>query len=178
MSFVCTQFKCQTVLFDPQIGSYQVLPLQARVDLGAMVMKGYSTFPKASALQLPPHQIILGHIQDTCLEGRRVLFLCRDSVGVFSRPSQLDSYILFYEQAAYEKGTKTVKVLCGLYILILRQRTETNEAHFYHSKNRERDQDGFSCDHEVSHGHAPSHPREIQENGFESYKVTNPLLPF
>ena len=27
-------------------GTYQVLPLWARVDLGAMAMKGYSTFPK------------------------------------------------------------------------------------------------------------------------------------
>ena len=31
----------------------QVVPLQARVDLGAMAMKGYSTFPKCP-------------IQDTC----------------------------------------------------------------------------------------------------------------
>ena len=29
------------VLFNPQIGPYQVLPLRARVDLGAMAMKGY-----------------------------------------------------------------------------------------------------------------------------------------
>ena len=49
-SFICTQFKCQTVLFDPKIGPYQVLPLWACVDLGAMVMKGYATFPKAPAL--------------------------------------------------------------------------------------------------------------------------------
>ena len=45
MSFVCTQFKCQTVLFDPEIGPYQGLPLQARVDVGAIAMKGYSIFP-------------------------------------------------------------------------------------------------------------------------------------
>ena len=31
-----------------------MLPLQARVDLGAMAMKGYSAFPKALAL-LEPH---------------------------------------------------------------------------------------------------------------------------
>ena len=30
------------------IGPYQVLPLQARADLEAMAVKGYSTFPKAS----------------------------------------------------------------------------------------------------------------------------------
>ena len=38
------------VLFNPKIGPYQVLPLRARVNLGAMAMKGYSAFPKASAL--------------------------------------------------------------------------------------------------------------------------------
>ena len=41
------------VLFDPQIGPYQVLPLRARVDLGATAMKGYSAFPKAPALLGP-----------------------------------------------------------------------------------------------------------------------------
>ena len=35
------------VLFDPYVGPCQVLPLQARVDLDAMVMKRYSIFPKA-----------------------------------------------------------------------------------------------------------------------------------
>ena len=33
-------------------------PLQARVDLGVMAMKGYSVFPKALALLKPHHQII------------------------------------------------------------------------------------------------------------------------
>ena len=50
ISFVCFQFKCQAVLFDPYIGPYQVLPLQARVDLGVMAMKGYSTFPQSSSI--------------------------------------------------------------------------------------------------------------------------------
>ena len=40
------------------IGPYQVLPLWIRVDLGAMAVKGYSTFSKAPALLEPPHQII------------------------------------------------------------------------------------------------------------------------
>ena len=53
------------VLFNPQIGHYQVLPLRARVDLGAMAMKGYSAFPKAPALLEPHHQIVQCHIQDT-----------------------------------------------------------------------------------------------------------------
>ena len=34
--FVCTQFKCQTVLSNTQIGSYQVPPLWIRVDLGVI----------------------------------------------------------------------------------------------------------------------------------------------
>ena len=46
------------VLFDPKIGPYQVLPLRARVDMGAMVMKGYYTFLKAPALLEPHHQIV------------------------------------------------------------------------------------------------------------------------
>ena len=46
------------VLFNPWIGLYQVLSLQARVDLGAMAMKGFSVFPKAPALLEPQHQIV------------------------------------------------------------------------------------------------------------------------
>ena len=36
-----------------------MLPLRARVDLGAMAMKGYSAFPKAPALLEPHHQIVI-----------------------------------------------------------------------------------------------------------------------
>ena len=47
------------VLFNPLIiEPYQVLPLRARVDLGAMAMKGYSAFPKAPASLEPHHQIV------------------------------------------------------------------------------------------------------------------------
>ena len=35
-SFVCAQFNGQTVLFDPEIRPYQLLPLRAGVDLGMM----------------------------------------------------------------------------------------------------------------------------------------------
>ena len=38
------------VLFDPLIWAFQVLSFQARVDLGVMAMKEYSSFPKAAAL--------------------------------------------------------------------------------------------------------------------------------
>ena len=43
---------------NPQIEPYQVLPRQARVDLGAMAVKGYSAFPKVPALLEPHHQIV------------------------------------------------------------------------------------------------------------------------
>ena len=45
-------------LFNTYIGHYQVLPRRARVDLGAMAMKGYSAFPKAPASLEPHHQIV------------------------------------------------------------------------------------------------------------------------
>ena len=44
--------------FDQQIGPYQVLLLRARVNLGAMVMKEHSAFPKDTALLEPLHQIV------------------------------------------------------------------------------------------------------------------------
>ena len=46
------------VLFNPWIGSYQVLPFWARVDMGAIAMKGYSAFPKAPASLELHHQIV------------------------------------------------------------------------------------------------------------------------
>ena len=46
------------VLFNPYIGPYQVLQLRARVDQGAMAIKGYSIFFKAPALLEPHHQIV------------------------------------------------------------------------------------------------------------------------
>ncbi len=55
----------QLVLFNPLIGLYQVLPLRARVDLGAMVMKGFSAFSKAPASLERQHQIVWCHILDT-----------------------------------------------------------------------------------------------------------------
>ena len=45
-------------MFDPFIRLYQVLPLWGRVGLGAIVIKGYSAFPKVQALLEPRHQII------------------------------------------------------------------------------------------------------------------------
>ena len=53
------------VLFNPQIGPYQVPPLHARAGLGAMAMKRCSAFPKAPALLGPHHQTVQCHTQDT-----------------------------------------------------------------------------------------------------------------
>ena len=40
----------------PRDWPYQVLPFRARVNLGAMAMKGCSAFPKSTALLEPHHQ--------------------------------------------------------------------------------------------------------------------------
>ena len=45
--------------------NYQVLQFRARVDLGAMAMKGCSAFPNAPASLEPHYQIVGCHIQDT-----------------------------------------------------------------------------------------------------------------
>ena len=64
-----------------------MLPLQARVNLGAMAMKGYSAFPKAPAILEPRHQIASCHFQDTHWGGSYPL--CKEAVGVFYSPSWL-----------------------------------------------------------------------------------------
>ena len=55
------------MLFDPLIGPYQVLPLQGRVDSGAMAMKGFSAFSKAPALLEPDFIFILEVFYRFCL---------------------------------------------------------------------------------------------------------------
>ena len=39
-----------TILFDRYIGPYQVLPLRARVNQGALAMKEYSAFSQSSSI--------------------------------------------------------------------------------------------------------------------------------
>ena len=56
-SLVGAQFKSETLLFDSWIRPFQVLTLQAKVDLGEMVLKEYFAFPKAQALLETYHQI-------------------------------------------------------------------------------------------------------------------------
>ena len=48
----------QLILFDPKIGPHQALPLRAEMNLGAMAMKGYSAFCKASAILKSHNQIV------------------------------------------------------------------------------------------------------------------------
>ena len=60
-----------------------MLQLWARLDQGAMAMKGCSAFPKAPAL-LESFSVI------SRILVRGVLSLCRDSVGVFNRPKRLN----------------------------------------------------------------------------------------
>ena len=55
-SFVSPQFKCQTVLFTPWMEPHQKLQIRARVNLGAMAMKEYPTFPKTQRME-PHHRI-------------------------------------------------------------------------------------------------------------------------
>ena len=77
----------QLVLFNPWIWPYQVVPFQARMDLGTMAMKGCSAFSKAPSSLEPHHQIVLCHIHDIRWGG--VLPLGREAVGVFYSPRRL-----------------------------------------------------------------------------------------
>ena len=74
------------VLLNPLIGRYQVLPHRARVDLGAIAMKGYSVFPKA-----PPSDCLVSYPGHT-LAG--VLPVCSGVVSVFYSPSRLGNVVV------------------------------------------------------------------------------------
>ena len=76
-----------SVLLDPYIRPYQVIPLRHRGALGAMAIKDNFPFLKASALLESHNQIIYFHIKDTRWGS---LTLCRDAVGVFCSSSRLD----------------------------------------------------------------------------------------
>ena len=80
-------FEERKCILDPLIGPYQELILQTRVDLGAMAMKEYFAFPKATSLLKPHHQIVKSYKQDIRWVG--VSPLCRDAVSAFFSPSRL-----------------------------------------------------------------------------------------
>ena len=63
------------VLFNPCIEPYQVLPLRARVDLGAKAIKGYSA---SDCLVSYRRTLVAGFLP-----------LCREAVSVFYSPSRL-----------------------------------------------------------------------------------------
>ena len=75
-----------------------MLPLRARVNLGAMAMKGYSAFPKAPVLLEPRHQIIKCHVHDTRWG---ILPLCTGAVGVSYSPSRQGQIILERKNSVY-----------------------------------------------------------------------------
>ena len=58
MSFICTQFKCQTVQFETKMQPFHVLPLRAKIDLGANGNDWVHCIPEAPELQEPHHQIV------------------------------------------------------------------------------------------------------------------------
>ena len=74
----------KTVLFEPEIGPYQVLRIRVKVDLGATAMKGYTTFLKSPSLT----------ISRTFTGSVGVLPLCKDAVSVFYCPSQLNCLLI------------------------------------------------------------------------------------
>ena len=80
-----------------------MLPLQARVDLGVIAVKEYSTFYKSPRLE-PCHQMVQCQIQDTHWEGGVLPSHCRDALHVFYSPSQLGS--LLREKILFESGIK------------------------------------------------------------------------
>ena len=65
-----------------------MLPLQARVDLGVMAMKGCSAFPKAPALLEPHHQI---DYQDTRWWG---VTLLQRSIRCIQQPQPTEQFAL------------------------------------------------------------------------------------
>ena len=67
------------------MGPKQILPIWVWVNLGVMVMKGFSTFPKAIESY---HQMVECHVQDTHLVG--LLLIYRHTVGVFYCSNWLD----------------------------------------------------------------------------------------
>ena len=98
-----------------------MLPLQAKVNLEAMAIKGDTAFSRAPALPGPHHQIVLCHIRT--LAGR-VSVLCRNAISVFYCPSRLvhslevvlllcrDAVSIFYCPSRLVHSLEVVLLLC------------------------------------------------------------------
>ena len=67
--------------------TYQLLPLQVRVDLGTMAMKGYSTFSKTSNTGASQSDCLMSYLGNSLGE---VLPINRDTVYIFYCLSCLD----------------------------------------------------------------------------------------
>ena len=91
ISHFCTLFKYQIVLFNPWIGTYQVLPLWFSVNLGGIAIKEYSAFPKFKHYW--SLTIRLFCVISETLVGE-VLTFCRDAVSVIYSPRRLGSVYL------------------------------------------------------------------------------------
>ena len=72
-----------------------MLPLQARVDLGAMAMKGYSGFPKSFSITGTSTSDCLVSYIRTLIGGGAVWLLCREAVDVFYSPGWLSNLWLW-----------------------------------------------------------------------------------
>ena len=93
-----------------------MLPRRARVNLGAMAMKGYSAFPKAPPL-LEPTTRLFSVISRTLIWG--VLPLCREAVSVFYSLSQLGKSILIdiMNKQQKDRRMKCVNITKSAFIL-------------------------------------------------------------
>ena len=99
MQFKCEKKKKQTKnskvnkarfsSFEPIDRTCQVLPLRARVNLGTMATKGYSTFPQSFSIAGTSPSDCLVSYQGRVFFLGGVLSLCRETVGVFYSPSWL-----------------------------------------------------------------------------------------
>ena len=74
-------------------------------------MNGYSTFPKAPALLESHHQIVLCHIQNTCLRGLTPQQRCSQCILQSKSPGQdidlnfLNEQLLYTDVFKKEKST-------------------------------------------------------------------------
>ena len=90
-----------------------MLPLWARVGLGAMAMKGCSVLPKARALLESHHQIVLCHIYDTRYGSLTPLQKCSRCILQPSPSSRLGIYSL----SVSSPGCKALYIVINFLVL-------------------------------------------------------------
>ena len=101
------QFRCQTVLFDPLIGPYQVLPLRARVDPGVMARKS------------TPHSTKLQHYWNFTIKLLSVI--SRTLVGGGTIPQQRSSWYSQQSQLTRPLGSQRFSLsrcICKKFLII------------------------------------------------------------